>query len=164
MGYWEYVSISEKYKVPIYVTGFEPVDILQGILFTVRALEAKKNAVGNAYTRVVTYEGNQVAQKVIAQVFEDCDQKWRGIGNIPHSGWKLKPEFVEYDAEHRFNVEQIKLSESVLCIAGQILQGIKKPYECPAFGAACTPEHPLGATMVSSEGTCAAYYRYGRAS
>ena len=162
MGFWEYVPIASMYKVPITVTGFEPVDILQGILLTIRSLERGTYQVENAYPRVVSYAGNQPAQVIIRQVFEDCDQKWRGIGNIPDSGWKLKAEFDEYDAEHRFQVEQIKPSESPLCISGQILQGLKKPVECPAFGNLCTPEHPLGATMVSSEGACAAYYRYGR--
>jgi hydrogenase expression/formation protein HypD len=162
MGYWEYVPIANKYKVPIVVTGFEPVDILQGILFVVRELEQKTYKVENAYSRVVNYEGNQPAQKIIEQVFVDCDQKWRGIGSIPGSGWCLKAEFKEYNAEARFQVGEINPKESPLCISGQILQGLHKPVECPAFSNQCTPEHPLGATMVSSEGACAAYYRYGR--
>jgi hydrogenase expression/formation protein HypD len=162
MGYWEYGPIAQKYKVPIVVTGFEPLDITQGILSVVRQLEKRTYEVENAYTRVVSYEGNQPAQKIIKQVFEDCDQKWRGIGNIPLSGWQLKPEYKDFDAAERFQVQKINPTESPLCIAGQILQGINKPFECPAFSIQCTPEHPLGATMVSSEGACAAYYRYGR--
>jgi hydrogenase expression/formation protein HypD len=162
MGYWEYPPIAQKYSVPIVVTGFEPLDIAQGILTVVRMLEDGKIDVDNAYSRVVTFEGNQLAQSVINQVFNECDQKWRGIGVIPASGWRLRPEFEAFDAELRFPIEGIKTGESPLCIAGQILQGLKKPPECPAFGTACTPEHPLGATMVSSEGTCAAYHRYAR--
>lgn len=161
MGYWEYTAIAEKYKLPIVVTGFEPVDILQGVLFTVRQLERGEYRVDNAYQRVVSYEGNQPAQAVINQVFQECDRKWRGIGMIPSSGWGLRPEFSNFDAENRFSVAAIHPQESPLCIAGQILQGLKKPHECPAFKAICTPENPLGATMVSSEGACAAYYRYG---
>jgi len=162
MGYWEYGPITQKYKVPIVVTGFEPLDIIQGILFVVKQLEKGSYDVENAYARVVSYEGNQPAQVIISQVFEDCDQKWRGIGNIPLSGWQLKREFKSYDAADRFQVQKITPTESPLCIAGQILQGLKKPFNCPAFAVQCTPEHPLGATMVSSEGVCAAYYRYGR--
>ncbi len=162
MGYWEYIPIAQQYRVPIVVTGFEPVDILQGILSAIRELESGSCQVENAYSRVVTLEGNRPAQDIISQVFDDCDQKWRGIGSIPASGWCLKPEFKEYDAEERFRVQGIKPLESPLCISGKILQGLVKPIECPAFGKQCTPEHPLGATMVSSEGTCAAYYRYGR--
>jgi hydrogenase expression/formation protein HypD len=162
MGYWEYSPIAQKYKVPIVVTGFEPLDIIQGILFVVKQLEKGSYDVENAYARVVSYEGNQPAQVIISQVFEDCDQKWRGIGNIPLSGWQLKREFKSYDAADRFQVQKITPIESPLCIAGQILQGLKKPFNCPAFADQCTSEHPLGATMVSSEGVCAAYYRYGR--
>jgi len=160
MGYWEYPPIAEAYKAPIVVTGFEPVDILQGILHAVRQLEAGHFETENAYSRAVTFEGNQPAQKVINQVFELCDRKWRGIGPIPMSGYCLRSEFADFDAETRFNVDQIQSEESPLCIAGLILQGLKKPSECPAFGQECTPERPLGATMVSSEGACAAYYRY----
>jgi len=116
--------------------------------------------VENAYARVVTFEGNKEAQKLINTVFEVCDRKWRGIGNIPLSGWGIRPEYAQYDAEKRFDVAGIQSEESPVCIAGQILQGLKKPHECPAFGTLCTPQHPLGATMVSSEGTCAAYYQY----
>ncbi len=162
MGFWEYPPIAEQYRIPIVVTGFEPADILQGILLSVRQLESRRYAVENAYARTVTEAGNQAAQRVIEQVFEICDRKWRGIGMIPASGWRLRPEFVAFDAEQRFQVGHIQPSESPLCISGLILQGLKKPAECPAFGVQCTPEHPLGATMVSSEGACAAYYRYAR--
>lgn len=162
MGYWEYPPLAEKYRVPIVVTGFEPLDIAQGILTTVQMLEEGRIGVENAYPRAVTFEGNQPAQAVIRRVFMPVDRKWRGIGVIPKSGWGLCPEFAGYNAETRFDVGEIKTQESPLCIAGQILQGLKKPHDCPAFGNLCTPEHPLGATMVSSEGACAAYYKYGR--
>jgi hydrogenase expression/formation protein HypD len=160
MGYWEYPPIAEQYRVPIVVTGFEPVDLLKGILTTVQQLESGQHAVLNAYERVVTYEGNQPAQQIIARVFENCDRKWRGIGTIPDSGWRLRSEFEQYDAEKKFMVSDIHTEESELCIAGLILQGLKKPNECPAFGIICSPSNPLGATMVSSEGACAAYYQY----
>lgn len=160
MGYWEYPPLAEKYRVPIVVTGFEPVDILQGILLIVQQLENGKAEVQNAYSRVVSFEGNRPAQKIIAQVFEECDRKWRGVGIIPASGWSLKSEYSFFDAEKRFKVDQIQPAESPLCIAGLILQGLKKPGDCPAFRTICTPETPLGATMVSSEGACSAYYRY----
>jgi hydrogenase expression/formation protein HypD len=125
-------------------------------------LENRKNEVINAYPRAVVKEGNQKAQEIIAQVYETCDQKWRGIGTIAQSGWKLNAAFADFDAENRFDVGQIQTKESEICISGLVLQGRKKPFECPAFGTLCTPENPLGATMVSSEGTCAAYYRYQR--
>jgi len=160
MGYHEYPSLAEKYRVPMSVTGFEPLDLAQGILYTVRMLEEGRVAVENAYARTVTFDGNQTAQKTIGQVFEDCDRAWRGIGTIPMSGWRLRAEFADFDAEKRFDVGDIQTKESPLCIAGQILQGLKKPHDCAAFGKECTPEHPLGATMVSSEGACAAYYKY----
>ena len=162
MGYWEYPPIAETYKVPIVVTGFEPLDIVRGILHVVRLLESGEVAAENAYTRAVTFEGNKPAQALIERVFETCDRKWRGIGVIPESGWRLRPEFTAFDAEGRFDVADIQAEESPLCIAGLILQGLKKPHDCEAFGTQCTPEQPLGATMVSSEGACAAYYRYGR--
>jgi hydrogenase expression/formation protein HypD len=162
MGYWEYPPIAETYKVPIVVTGFEPLDIVRGILHVVRLLESGEVAAENAYSRAVTFEGNKPAQALIERVFETCDRKWRGIGVIPQSGWKLRPEFADFDAEGRFHVADIQAEESPLCIAGLILQGLKKPHDCEAFGSQCTPERPLGATMVSSEGACAAYYRYGR--
>ena len=139
---------------------FEPLDIAQGILMTVRQLEQGRCEAENAYGRVVTFEGNRPAQAVIARVFKTCDRKWRGIGMIPGSGWCLNDEFSAYDAEQRVQVGQSQPSESELCIAGVILQGLKKPQDCQAFGKQCKPEHPLGATMVSSEGACAAYYRY----
>lgn len=161
MGYWEYLPIARQYQIPIVVTGFEPLDIAQGILMTVRQLEAGTCEVENAYPRLVTQEGNRPAQQVIDRVFMECDQKWRGVGMIPMSGWRLRPEFSRFDAEQRFQVSDIHPEESTICIAGQILQGLKKPNQCPAFGTLCTPEAPLGATMVSSEGACAAYYRYG---
>jgi hydrogenase expression/formation protein HypD len=160
MGYWEYPPIAEKYRVPMSVTGFEPLDIVQGIRNVVDQLENGRVNVENAYARVVSLEGNQPAQKVINTVLMECDRKWRGIGMIPTSGWRLRPEFAGFDAEARFQVAQIQPEESPVCIAGQILQGLKKPFDCPAFGTTCTPESPLGATMVSSEGACAAYYRY----
>lgn len=162
MGYWEYHPIAELYKIPITVTGFEPVDLLNGILLTVQALEKNEVVVQNAYPRVVTERGNIQAQQMIQTYFESCDRNWRGIGMIPMSGWALREEFARYDAEKRFSVEHIQTRESEVCISGQILQGIKKPNECPAFGTLCTPQNPLGATMVSSEGACAAYYRYAR--
>ena len=162
MGYWEYPPIATKYGVPIIVTGFEPLDIVQGILATIRALEEGRVGVENAYPRAVTFEGNRPAQAIIDQVFMVCDRKWRGIGRIPQSGWRLRPEFAEFDAESRFDVQSLQTEESPLCIAGRILQGMNKPLDCSAFGTQCTPEHPLGATMVSAEGACAAYYSYGR--
>ena len=163
MGYWEYEPLAERYKIPIVVTGFEPVDLLHGILDCVRALEAGRYPVLNAYARYVSREGNRPAQAVISRVFETCDRAWRGIGVIPMSGYRLKPEYRSLDAEQRFpEVQAIETKESPLCISGLVLQGIKKPLECPAFGKQCTPQTPLGATMVSSEGACAAYYRYGR--
>jgi hydrogenase expression/formation protein HypD len=162
MGMWEYPPLAEKYRVPMVVTGFEPLDLATGILETVKLLEAGKVDVANAYSRLVTFEGNRPAQNMIAEVFMECDRPWRGIGVIPMSGWCLRPEYDDFNAEKRFNVAAIAPKESPLCIAGQIMQGLKKPHDCPAFGTTCTPEHPLGATMVSSEGACAAYYKYGR--
>ena len=162
MGYWEYPPIAAKYRVPIVVTGFEPLDVATGILAVVRQLESGRAEVENAYGRAVTRVGNTPAQQVIEQVFEVRDRQWRGVGLIPASGWGLRPEFAAYDAETRFDVGKIRTQESPMCIAGQILQGLKKPYDCPAFGTLCTPESPLGATMVSTEGACAAYHRYGR--
>jgi hydrogenase expression/formation protein HypD len=162
MGYWEYPPIAERYDAPIVVTGFEPLDIVRGILAAVRQLEAGQAEAQNAYERAVTFEGNKPAQAVINRVFELRDRKWRGIGQIPMSGWGLRPQFATFDAEKRFDVKQIQSEESPLCIAGLILQGLRKPDECPAFAIQCTPQNPLGATMVSSEGACAAYYRYRR--
>jgi hydrogenase expression/formation protein HypD len=160
MGYWEYPSIAEKYGVPMAITGFEPLDLMNGLLMLIRQLEIGQVSVENAYSRVVTYEGNQAAQAMIKQVYQPIDMKWRGIGLIPDSGWGLRTDFDAFNAEKKFSVGDIHTHESELCIAGQILQGIKKPVDCPAFGRLCTPQNPLGATMVSSEGACAAYYRY----
>ena len=162
MGYWEYIPISDKYRIPIVVTGFEPLDISRGILETVKLLESGNSKVINAYQRAVTLEGNKPAQGVINQVFRKCDRKWRGIGQIPGSGLCLEPAYQAFDAEYKFDVHTIQSDESPLCISGQILQGLKKPNDCVAFNTQCTPQTPLGATMVSSEGACAAYYKYGR--
>ena len=162
MGYHEYVPLASQFHLPLVVTGFEPLDLALGIYETIHALENGKNEVINAYPRGVTKAGNQSAQHIIQNVYESCDQKWRGIGVIPQSGWKLNRDHAEFDAENRFDVGKIQTKESEICISGLILQGRKKPFECPAFGTQCTPQNPLGATMVSSEGTCAAYYRYQR--
>ncbi|HEY6809360.1 MAG TPA: hydrogenase formation protein HypD [Gemmatimonadales bacterium] len=162
MGWTEYEPIAARYKVPIVVTGFEPIDILEGMLMTVRQLEEGRHEVENQYVRSVRRDGNQPAQDLVSRVFELVDRKWRGIGEIPHSGLGLRPEFAEFDAERRFDVEGIHTEESPDCHAGEVLRGLMKPFECPAFGKSCTPEHPLGAPMVSSEGACAAYYNYGR--
>lgn len=162
MGYHEYPPIAEKYKVPIVITGFEPVDLLRGVLAAVRQLEAGKAEVENAYERAVTFEGNQPAQKVVNTVLQPVDRKWRGIGMIPKSGLGLRTEFESLDAETCFSLGEIVTQESPLCIAGEILQGLKKPPQCSAFGKKCTPQFPLGAPMVSAEGACAAYYKYHR--
>jgi len=163
MGYWEYEPIAARYKTPMVVTGFEPLDLLEGIYMTLQALEEGRVGVDNQYRRTVTRAGNAAAQKLLAEVFEPCDRQWRGIGVIPQSGYRLRPGYAALDAEQRFAVAHITAQESPLCIAGQILQGLKKPHQCSAFGKRCTPEHPLGAPMVSPEGACAAYYQYGRA-
>ncbi len=160
MGFEEYEPIAAKYRVPIVVTGFEPVDILEGLLMCVRQLEASKAIVENQYARVVRREGNPHARRLMIEVFQVVPRKWRGIGEIPASGLGLREEYAEFDAEKRFGVASATVEESSECISGLILQGLRKPNECPAFGTRCTPEHPLGATMVSSEGACAAYYRY----
>ena len=162
MGYHQYPPLAERFHVPIVVTGFEPLDILEGIRRAVCQLEAGEARVDNAYERIVTFEGNPVAQKLLQQVFEVVDRAWRGIGVIPASGWQLRAEYRDFDAVHRFNVRDIRTVESPLCHSGEVLQGILKPNQCPAFGKECTPRKPLGATMVSSEGACAAYYNYGR--
>ncbi len=163
MGYWEYEQLVARYPVPMVVTGFEPVDLMRGILMVVRQLEEGRAEVENAYTRAVTREGNVPGQQLMSEVFELCDRKWRGIGVIPMSGYRLREPYQAYDAERRFpDVATIETQESPVCISGQILKGIHKPVDCPAFGKECTPQTPLGATMVSSEGACAAYYRYGR--
>ncbi|MBL0174953.1 MAG: hydrogenase formation protein HypD [Ignavibacteria bacterium] len=160
MGTSEYFPLAKRYRVPIVVTGFEPVDILQGILMTVRQLEEGRAEVENQYARAVRPEGNAHAKALLAEVFEVCDKAWRGIGVIPHSGYRLSEAYADFDAEKRFDVHTVTADESPLCIAGAVLQGWKKPADCTAFGTQCTPEHPLGAPMVSSEGSCAAYYRY----
>ena len=162
MGYRQYPLLSERYRVPIVVTGFEPLDILNGIRCTLLQLEKGEARVENAYERVVTLDGNREAQKLLAEVFEECDRAWRGIGVIPRSGWRISPAYREFDAEHRFQVSDIRTIESPLCRSGDVLRGAIKPNQCPAFGKECTPRNPLGATMVSSEGACAAYYNYGR--
>ncbi len=163
MGTHEYEPIAQKYRVPIVVTGFEPLDLLQGIFVALRALEEGRWGVENQYTRSVSREGNVPAQRLLAEVFETCDRQWRGIGVIPDSGYRLRSELARFDAERRFDVADITAQESAVCIAGEILQGLKKPPQCSGFGTLCTPEHPLGAPMVSPEGACAAYYQYERA-
>ncbi len=162
MGYEEYFPLAEKYHVPIVVTGFEPLDILQGILMTVQQLESGRAEVENQYRRAVRREGNQPAQDLIQRVFRVVPRKWRGIGEIPQSGLGLSAAYAGFAAERRFGVAEHRVEEPAECIAGLILQGLKKPHDCSAFGTRCTPEHPFGATMVSSEGACAAYYRYRR--
>ncbi|MBI3761146.1 MAG: hydrogenase formation protein HypD [Chloroflexi bacterium] len=163
MGYWEYEALARKYNVPVVVMGFEPVDVVRAILMCVKQLEEGRAEVENAYARSVRREGNAPAQAIINEVFEPCDRQWRGIGVIPQSGYRLRQAYAEYDAERRFpEVQAIATRESSLCMSGLVLQGLKKPNQCPAFGKECTPQSPLGATMVSSEGACAAYYRYAR--
>ena len=160
MGYEEYYPIAAKYKVPIVVTGFEPLDILQGIYMCIKQLEEGRFEVENQYSRSVQEKGNETAQNLIKEVFKIVPRKWRGVGEILQSGLGLNDEYIEYDAERKFSVEDITAEESPECIAGLVLQGLKKPHDCSAFGTKCTPERPLGAPMVSSEGACAAYYRY----
>lgn len=162
MGFEEYFPLAKKYRVPIVVTGFEPLDILHGILMVVQQLESGRAEVANQYARSVRREGNQPAQELIKQVFRVVPRKWRGIGEIPQSGLGLAEAYAAFDAEKKFGLADHRVDEPAECVAGLILQGLKKPHECPAFGGKCTPEHPLGATMVSSEGACAAYYRYRR--
>ena len=162
MGFHEYPPIAEKYRVPIVVTGFEPIDLLNGLLAAVKQLESGQAMAENQYQRAVKFDGNESAQRTIRSVFQSTDRKWRGIGVIRQSGWSLSPEFESFDSEKRFDVENISTQESSLCIAGEILQGLKKPPQCPAFGKQCTQQTPLGAPMVSAEGACAAYYRYHR--
>jgi hydrogenase expression/formation protein HypD len=162
MGYIDYEPIAREFGVPIVPTGFEPVDLLAGILKTVEMLEERTAGVANRYGRVVEREGNPVAQDVIGRVFEVVDRQWRGIGTIPRSGLGLKADYDRFNAEKKFGVEGIVASESPLCMSGSVLQGKLKPDECPAFGKECTPMRPLGATMVSTEGACAAYYNYHR--
>jgi hydrogenase expression/formation protein HypD len=162
MGWEQYIPISEKYKVPIVVTGFEPMDLLEGILMVVRQLESGRYEVENQYARVVKREGNRAARELINKVFMVSDSKWRGIGTIPQSGLSLRPKYADHDAEIAFGLDDLTVREPSNCISGLVLQGLKKPFECSAFGRECTSQTPLGATMVSSEGACAAYYAYGR--
>jgi len=162
MGYEEYIPLAVKYHVPIVVTGFEPVDILQGIFMTLQQLEKSISVVENQYSRAVRQEGNRPAQELIHKIFKVTDRSWRGIGKIPNSGYRVRDEYAVFDAENVFDVAAIRTRESPLCIAGQVMRGLKKPFDCSAFGTKCTPEHPLGAPMVSSEGACAAYFHYGK--
>jgi hydrogenase expression/formation protein HypD len=162
MGYEEYEPLAERFRIPIVITGFEPLDLLEGIYRCVRMLEEGRSGVENQYVRAVHREANPGALRLIRDVFEVTDRKWRGIGTIPQSGYRLSAAYAGFDARQRFAVEGVQVEESSVCISGLILQGLKKPHECPAFGKTCTPESPLGATMVSSEGACAAYYHYGR--
>jgi hydrogenase expression/formation protein HypD len=162
MGTHEYEALAARYRVPIVITGFEPVDLLEGILMTVRQLEAGAATVENQYVRAVSREGNRAARDLVFEVFEIGDRKWRGVGSIPKSGYRIRWEYHEHDAEKRFEVDAIATRESEICISGLVLRGLKKPADCPAFGRECTPQRPLGATMVSAEGACAAYYQYGR--
>jgi hydrogenase expression/formation protein HypD len=162
MGYTEYEPIARRYQVPIVITGFEPVDMLEGVLRTVLQLENGLAEVENQYSRCVLRDGNVKSKQLMEEVFEICDRKWRGVGIIPKSGYRLRYEYRDHDAERLFEVDDIETLESSVCISGQILRGLKKPSDCPAFGRECTPQTPLGATMVSAEGACAAYYAYGR--
>jgi hydrogenase expression/formation protein HypD len=162
MGTWQYPPLAEQFRVPIVITGFEPLDLLDGIRRTVLQLEQGRHEVENAYARVVSERGNEAAQAVIAEVFTPHDRVWRGIGTIPDSGWSLSAAYRGFDAEERFAVTGITTTESPLCQSGEVLRGTLKPNQCPAFGKECTPRRPLGATMVSGEGACAAYYHAGR--
>ncbi len=162
MGFREYEPLVARYKTPIVVTGFEPLDLLQGLLMVVRQLEAGRYEVENQYARAVQADGNAAAQALLREVFVVADRKWRGIGEIPVSGLALAPAYADFDATRRFALDVGEVAEPPECRSGEVLQGRLKPPECEAFGTTCTPEHPLGATMVSSEGACAAYYRYRR--
>ena len=162
MGTGEYGPVVARYDVPSVVTGFEPLDLLEGVRQMVELLEAGKSELRNAYPRAVTDVGNTVAREALADVFAVTDRQWRGIGMIPASGWTLSPRYAEFDAERKFGVGHLQVEESDLCHAGEVLQGLIKPNQCPSFGNACTPRTPLGATMVSSEGACAAYYQFRR--
>jgi hydrogenase expression/formation protein HypD len=162
MGCSEYESLVREFQVPIVVGGFEPVDILQAVLMLVKQLEAGTALLENQYVRSVSYQGNELARKVVADVFEVADQKWRGIGSIPRSGLRLREEYAAFDANRVFDLQLITPEEPAECISARVLQGLNKPTDCPAFGFRCTPDNPSGAPMVSSEGACAAYYRYRR--
>jgi len=160
MGTGEYGPIAREFRSPIVVTGFEPVDILEGLLRCIRQLEEGRAEVENAYSRVVRPDGNPAARAIVGQVFGVVDRNWRGLGSIPASGWGLREEFFAFDAPRKFGLRTPVAAPPGECISGEILRGLKKPFQCPAFGTRCTPEHPVGAPMVSSEGACAAYYRY----
>jgi len=162
MGYSEYESLVRDFNVPIVVGGFEPVDLLEAVLMLVKQLERGEARVENQYVRSVTYKGNERAQEVVREVFEIADQKWRGIGLIPKSGLRLSDDYADYDANRIFDLDLISADEPAECISAKVLQGLRKPTDCPAFAIRCTPENPLGAPMVSSEGACAAYYHYRR--
>jgi hydrogenase expression/formation protein HypD len=162
MGCAEYEALVRDFNVPIVVGGFEPIDLLQAVLLLVKQLEAGEARLENQYVRSVSYQGNSPAQRIMAEVFEVTDQKWRGLGLIPRSGLRLREKFAAHDATRVFDLAHISVEEPSECISAQVLQGLKKPTDCPAFGVRCTPENPLGAPMVSSEGACAAYYRYRR--
>ena len=162
VGYEEYFPIAQRYRVPIVITGFEPSVMRHGVLMTVRQLEAGRPEVENAYGRAVRQEGNLASRQLIEQVFEITDRKWRGVGIIPKSGYRLAYEYRDFDAARIFEVEDIETQESSFCISGQVLRGLKKPHECPAFATQCTPHPPLGSSRVSAEGAFAAYYAYGR--
>jgi len=160
MGYHEYLPLAERFKIPIVITGFEPVDILQGIYLCIKQLEQGRVTVENQYSRVVKQQGNQPAQQLLQQVFTIVDQQWRGLGEIPQSGLAISEDYADWNAENQFSVTTINTQEPTECRSGDVLKGLLKPEGCAEFGKSCTPEHPLGATMVSSEGACAAYYRY----
>ena len=162
MGWTEYEPIAARYRVPIVVTGFEPLDLLEGIWMAIRQLEAGRAEVENQYTRAVTREGVPLAQRQVLAVFEVGERKWRGIGEIPRSGYRLRPEYARFDAERKFDVGDIRTNEHPACIAGAILTGERTPLDCAAYGTLCSPQKPLGAPMVSSEGTCAAFFAAGR--
>lgn len=162
MGTGEYPPLAQRYRVPMVVTGFEPLDLLEGIRRTIVQLEAGRHEMENAYPRAVSAVGNPTAKQMLSDVFEVTDRAWRGIGVIPDSGWRLSERYRDFDAEHRFAVGAAETRESPVCRSGEVLQGLIVPTECAAFGTRCTPRHPLGATMVSTEGACAAYYRYRR--
>jgi hydrogenase expression/formation protein HypD len=162
MGLGEYEKIAEEFKVPVVATGLEPVDLLEGIYMIVKQLEEGRHAVENQYSRSVRVEGNVKARETVARVFEVVDRNWRGIGLLPASGLQIKDRYAAFDVEKKFSLGDMAVQESSICISGSVLQGLKKPVQCPAFGKECVPENPLGATMVSSEGACAAYYKYNR--
>lgn len=161
-GYREYEALAERYRLPIVVTGFEPLDLLRGVCAAVAQLEASRACVENLYERVTRADGNPTARALLSKVFSVCDQQWRGIGRIPLSGYELAPAYRDFDARRAFQLEEMRVEEPRECLSGLVLQGKLRPPACPQFGVVCTPEHPLGATMVSSEGACAAYFHYGR--